>query len=343
MALDPVPWFTGGGAKHSAAIARNLAWNATGGKTGIATPTSLQVRQLSTAGGAVQIMPGGCVIESTYAGALQQSYTVRNSSATTVTIPANTSSSTVTRYITVEINDPQFAGSKPPSVEDGPYVFFRVLTTRQTIHPDHLLATVVQPPNTSTVTAGMIRDQRVLANPKRETYTLARPRVNSDSGEQKLYAREAAGGEYFPGGGGYANQADIVVPPWAVSMIIEADWMSVRYEGAKRGWGSFWVEYGTEYRANTWPNKQQWEFATQKFAWDQAENSATYRTNWRLMDTRPVPAKIRNKNTTFVFKAANTDTASANTAVASCDAMSGLGMKITFLEAPADWEDFNAS
>ena len=343
MALDPVPWFTGGGAKHSAAIARNLAWNATGGKTGIATPTSLQVRQLSTAGGAVQIMPGGCVIESDYAGALQQSYTVRNSSATTVTIPANTSSSTVTRYLTVEVNDPQFAGQNPTDIANGPYVFFRVTTTRQTLHPDLLLATIVQPPNTSVVTGAMIKDQRKLANPRRETFTLARPRVNVDAGGQKLYAREATGGEYFPGGGGFANEADFVIPDWAVSMIIEADWMSVRYEGAKRGWGSFWVEYGNEYRDHTWANKQQWEFATQKFSWDQAENSGTYRTNWRLMDTRPVPAKLRGKNTTFVFKAANVDTLSANTAVASCDSYSGLGMKVTVLEAPADWEDFNAS
>lgn len=348
MALDPVPWFIGGGAKHSAAIARNLAWNATSGATGIATPTSLQVRQLPTAGGAVQIMPGGAVIESTYPGALQQSYTIRNSSATTVTIPGNTSSGTVTRYVWLEVNDPEYEGSVPANRAEGPYVFFRVTTNFIFVdsHPRILLAAIVQPPSTTTVTSQMIKDRRVLARPRREEYILARPRVSADTADQiYLTARESNGGEWFPGGGGFNNGADLAIPSWANSMIVEADWMSLTVVGGKRSWGSFWIEYGDEYRAKGWPgsmgNKHDYEFATQAFGWDTDEQSATYRTNWRLMDTKSIPKKLRGKTCEFRFKAGITNNTGAVTSAVKADAYAGLGMRLTFLEVPADWQDFN--
>lgn len=342
MALDPVPWFVGAGARHSAAAARNLAWNATGGKTGIATPTSLQVKQTSTPGGNVQIMPGGCVIESTYQGALQQSYTIRNASATNVAIPANTTSSNRTHYVTAEINDPTYAGSNPPSVEEGPYNHFRVRTSRQSVHPEHLLAKIVVPPNTSVITNSMITDMRELANPKRETYVFARPRVAADSSNQNfLNGREANGGEYFPGGAGYSNTAKLVVPDWAVSMIIEADWMAVGYKGGESVLGRFWIAYGDEYRDHTWPNNLQWEYRTQEFRFNAPTAGNDVRTNWRLMDTRQIPSKFRGKEITFAFIGAIT--AGSPTNAVYMDSLSGLGLKVTFLEERADWEEFNAA
>ena len=341
MALDPVPWFVGKGAKHSAAAARNLAWNATGGKTGIATPTSLQIRPLNTPGGAVQIMPGGGVIESTYGGALQQSYTARNASATTVNIPPNNTNSTVTRHITLEINDPTYAGPEAADKETGPYNFFRVSTSRQNIHPELYLGSVVQPPQTSVIQGSMIRDGRQLANPRRETYVLARPRVVADKGPQSwLNAKLSSGGEYFPGGGGFANTADVVFPEWANSMILEADWMSVRYSAGQNVNGRYWVEWGTQYKDHTWPNKQQWEYGSQQFQFDSISQGGHSRTNWRLMDTKPVPAKFRGRNVTFAFKAAYNNTGSDTDGV-MIDEFGGLGLKVTFLEQVADWEDFN--
>ena len=340
MALDPVPWFVGSGARHSAAAARNLAWNATGGKTGIATPTSLQVRQLSTAGGAVQIMPGGGVIESTYAGALKQSYTVRNASATTLTIPANTTTSTRRLYVTCEINDPTYAGSQPPSKEEGPYVKFVARTTRQSTHPELYLGYIDQPANSTVVTKAMIKDRREVANPKRETWTFARPRVADDNGaENYLGARESDGGELFPGGAGYENRAFLTVQKWAVSMIVEADWMAVGYKGGKEVLGRFWMEYGDEYKNHTWPNKQQYEFATQQFRFNAPGTGSDMRTNWRLMDVRSIDKSIRGKEIAFAFKGAITSTSKVDAVY--MDSLSGLGLKVTFLEEKADWEEFN--
>lgn len=339
MALDPVPWFVGAGARHSAASARNLAWNATGGKTGIATPTSLEVRATSTASNNVQIMPGGAVVESTYQGALQQSYTIRNASATNVAIPANSGSSAKTYYVTAEVNDPTYAGSNPPSVEEGPYNFFRARTSRQSVHPEVLLAKVKVRPN-SPILSSDITDMRELANPKRETIVFARPRIAADNSNQNyLNGREANGGEYFPGGGGYSNEAKAVIPEWAVSMIIEADWMAVGYKGGESVLGRFWIAYGDEYRNHTWPNKLQWEYRTQEFRFNAPTAGNDIRTNWRLMDTRTVPSKLRGKETTFAFIGAITDGSPRNAVY--MDSLSGLGLKITFLEEKASREEFN--
>lgn len=333
MALDPVPWFVGAGARHSAASARNLAWNATGGKTGISTPTSLEVRATSTASNSVQIMPGGAVIESTYQGALQQSYTVRNASATTYAIPANTGTSTRTYYLTAEINDPTYAGSNPPSVEEGPYNFFQARTSRQSVHPEVLLAKVRVRPN-SPILSSDIADMRELANPRREEFVFGRPRVAADGGsQQNLAGRLANAGEYFPGGAGSPNIFTLTVPEWATRVMVDASWMAVRYETDSNPYGSYWVEFGDEYREHTWPDKKQYEFTTQHFSFNSpGRSNDTSRTNWLLMDALPVSRKLRGKtNVNFAFKAGYS--ANSGTGV-SMDAGSGLGCRITFVEAP---------
>lgn len=339
MALDPVPWFVGSGAAHSAATARNLAWNATGGKTGIATPTSLQVRQLPTPGAGVQIMPGGGMIESVYSGALQQSYTVRNDAADTLDIPVGISADR-TYWVTVEVNDPTYAGTQPPSKKTGPYVFWRQRTARQSMHPELMLAKIEVPAGATAIKNDMITDLRNLANPKRQTVTFARPRIAADSSNQNyLNGRESNGGEFFPGGAGYSNEVDYVIPDWAVSVIVEADWMSVGYVGGQSVLGRFWIEFGDEYRAHTWPNNQQYEYATQQFRFNAPTAGNDIRLGWRLMDTRQINKKLRGKSTTFVFKGAIT--AGSPTNAVYMDSLSGLGLKLTFLEEPADWEEFN--
>ena len=333
MALDPVPWFVGAGARHSAASARNLAWNATGGKTGISTPTSLEVRATSTASNSVQIMPGGAVIESTYQGALQQSYTVRNASATTVAIPANTGSSARTYYITAEINDPTYAGSNPPSIEEGPYNFFRARTSRQSVHPEVLLAKVRVRPNSSILNSD-ITDMRELANPRREEYVFGRPRVAADGGSQQyLKAKSGTGGEYFPGGAGSPNIFTLTVPAWATRVMVDASWMSVGYAGGTNPYGHYWVEFGDEYRDHTWPDKKQYEFTTQRFFFNSpGKSNDAMRANWLLMDALPVAKKLRGKtNVNFAFKAGYS--ANSGNGV-SMDAGGGLGCRITFVEAP---------
>lgn len=339
MALDPVPWFIGGAAEHSAEAARNIAWNATQGRTGVANPSSLKVSQLSTAGGGVRVSPGGGAIESTYAGASQQTYTVRNDASETVSVPANTGSSTITRYVVVRVTDPQYAGSAPPNPVVGPYVSFQVVSSQSSTHPQLVLARLRIPPNTSTITSSMITDMRELLAPRRTEVVHARPRVLADSSAGvNLTALRSSGGEYFPGGNGSPNRFEVDVPAWATRMVIDASWMGVRYAGSTNAWGMYWVEFGDEYRDRTWPGNKQFEFTTQDFQFDSpGASNNTMRTNWILMDAVPVPSKLRGKEASFVFKAGRAAGSAGGSAV-SMDALSGLGMRITFAEEAIDYD-----
>lgn len=338
MALDPVPWFIGGAAEHSAEAARNIAWNATQGRSGVATPDSLRVRALATAGGGVRVSAGGAAIESTYAGASQQSYTVRNDASETVSVSANTGTSTITRYIVVRVTDPQYAGSAPSNPKVGPYTSFQAVSSLTSVHPQLVLARLRIPPNTSTITNSMITDRRDLLSPRREEVVFGRPRIQADgSAGTTLSVRTSAGGEYFPGGNGSPNQFQVDVPAWATRVMIDASWMSVRYAAGENSWGQYWVEWGDEYRDRTWPGNQQWEYATQHFQFDSPGSSNnTMRTNWQLMDALPVPAKLRGKTVTFAFKAGRADNAPSREV--SMDALSGLGMRLTFVERAIDYD-----
>lgn len=337
MALDPVPWFIGGAAEHSAEAARNIAWNATQGRTGVATPESLIVSALPTAGGGVRVSPGGAALESPYAGASQQSYTIRNDASETVSVAGNSGSSTVTRRVAAVVTDPQYAGSAPADPVNGPYTYFTANSSWPT-HPHVKLATIRVPPSTSVITNSMIRDERTLLNPRRQEIVFGRPRVMADSSAgSTLSSTYQNGGEYFPGGGGSPNQFQVLIPEWANRLMIDASWMAVRYQSGTNSWGRYWVEFGDEYRASTWPGKQQFEFATQHFQYDSPGSSNnTMRTNWQLMDAMPVPAKLKGKSVTFAFKAGRSESAPSRDVM--MDASSGLGMRLTFAEEQLSYD-----
>ena len=287
----------------------------------------------------MRVSPGGAAIESTYAGASQQSYTIRNDASTTVSVPANTGTGTITRYVVVRVTDPQYAGSAPPNPVVGPYVSFQVVSSQSSTHPQLVLARLRIPPNTSTITSSMITDMRELLAPRRTEVVHARPRVLADSSAGvNLTVLRSAGGEYFPGGNGSPNQFQVDIPAWATRMVIDASWMGVRYASSTNAYGRYWVEFGDEYRDRTWPGNQQWEFATQDFQFDSpGASNNTMRANWILMDAVPVPSKLRGKEATFVFKAGRGASSAGGSAV-SMDALSGLGMRITFAEEAIDYD-----
>lgn len=347
MALQNVPWAVGNGALNPVEGARMANFTNPDAR-GVAGPGDMKVTAYPTPGTGVRIARGSAKSPNDYLrsqGYGAQAYTMREQSYTDFPIPATTSSGGATRYLVVRVSDPQYAGQTPGDVANGPYNSYEWLTSDPEKNPPSypwvLLAQVNQPASTATITSAMIVDRRSLHSPLRDYDLFTRPRVSSDSSYQNLLkARDAAGGEFFPGGAGSANETVFHIPTWANRMILTANWMGVRYEGAKRGWGSYWIEYGTEYKDHGWNNKQQYEFATQKFAWDQAENSGTYRTEWQLMDHVHVPAKLRGQDVTFVFKGANADSTNAQTKVASMDAMSGLGLRADYAQAPdVTWED----
>ena len=240
------------------------------------------------------------------------------------------------------ITDPDYPGGGTiPSVpNDGVYAAPYLVSSLSSSRTEIPLAKITQPANTAAITNAMITDLREVANPIVGQFTFARPRIAADNGTQmKLTGRYVNGsddwwGELFPGGAGIPNQTTQKIPERATHMSIRADWMSISVAGGENSWGRYWIEYGDEYRAHTWPRGQQYEFATQQFGFDTTGAGTNYRTNWPLMDQVPVPKKLRGKDVTFAFKAGLHPDAS--TSGITMNAIGGLGLHVVFSMAPID-------
>lgn len=344
MAFEPHPWFIGlEGVEHSAEVARTLAWAATNGASGIITPTDLEVTAETVPSGSVRIAPGGFVVASKYATANQQSYIERNPEMTSLEVPATGSSGGATRYVVARVTDPDYpgGGTVPAVPNDGVYAAPYLVSSLSSTRTEIVLAKITQPANTAAITNAMITDMRSMANPKVETRIFARPRVTDDNSSQNWLneAFSQSGGELFPGGNGYFNRVSTIVPEWATTMIVEADWLAVRYSGGQNVYGQYWVEYGDEYKANGWPGNHDYEYKTQSFQFDSPAAGNTGRVNWRLMDTRWIDWTFRGKEITFCFKAGYYD--GSEKSGVSMDAQSGQGLKITFYQEPAKSAELN--
>lgn len=216
MAMDTVPWFIGGGAEHSPAVARMLAYAATNGATGVISPGDLKVTALPTPGAAVRIMPGGAAIVSLYPGAANQSYTVRNATATDVQVPATTSSGAAVRYLILRIDDPEYGGQVPADVRFGPYVRpVLVSSITNLAYPFVALARINQPASTATITQAMITDLRVVANPRRSSDVL----MTNPTPEKTM---TTSVGDYYPD-----FRPTVAVPAWATEVSIVATISSI--------------------------------------------------------------------------------------------------------------------
>lgn len=334
MALENAPWAVDG-AKHSAAVARTLAYASTEGAEGIVEPADLRVRATQTPSGSVRVAPGGIAILNRAPNGGQQTYTARNVSETLVEVQPTGSGGGRTDYVWAHIIDPEYGGQFPENPQTAQYFFLTASAAQPEGNGWYRLARIDIPASTATITQAMITDLREVANPRREEILFARPRLWADEDQPRakyLRSRLAVGGEQFPGGDGSSNRAYMKVPEYATRMTIEASWMGVWVYGGEDGWGNYWMEYGDEYRPSTWPNGWHYEYATQTFNWNTAGAGNNYTTNWLLADTRPVPEKFRGKEIGFIFKAAVSDDPNASTDAVGMGARGGLMLRVTFAE-----------
>ncbi len=323
MAFEPHPWFIGlEGVEHSAEVARMLAWSATNGASGIITPKDLRVVAQSVPSDSVVIRPGGFVVESKFSGASQQSYVERAPTSTTLEVPATGSSGGATRYVVARITDPDYpgGGTIPPVPNDGAYSAPYLVSSLSSSRTEIPLARIDQPANTSAITNAMITDMREMANPRVKIVNRARPSVTSDTG----MALNSTTGEYFPGDGDATGARQMIdVPKWATRMVIDASWLSVRYAANSNCYGKFWIGYGGT------PN----QYKTQDFYFNSPGRSVDgVRANWLLSDYRYVPSEVRGSNCYFSFMAMREPASPSGKT--SMDAVSGLSLKVTFLEEP---------
>lgn len=174
MALDPVPWFVGGGAEHSPEVARLLAYAASGGAEGITASTDFLVTTTPTPSTSVRVAAGSATLLNKYAGGAQQAYMARASTVTDIAVAATGSSGGRSDMVVLRIDDPQYGGQAPADPKVGPYVRIAIIqgvaagsTTVSLPYPAIPLARIDLPANTGTVLANHIIDVRKVARPLR--------------------------------------------------------------------------------------------------------------------------------------------------------------------------------
>lgn len=335
----------------------DLRWDSqrkVGVGSGVTDVGDLKVMPLSTPGAGVRVAAGGVLVQCRAAGRGRETYSLSNHTTQNYMgdggagIPGTGSGAGRSDMVILEILDSSFAKTFTPKAEWPADQWAKIsivsgvpATATSVEHVPALanvtayaLARIDYPASTATITAAMVKDLRKLQSPKRSEVVYARPRVSTDDGAQaNLTATVANGGEYFPGGVGFANEFQVDVPEGATRMVVDASWLSVSQTGTPHG--RMWMEYGDEYRNHTWPNKQQFEFTTQHFAFNPANTTDEKVSEWRIMDEVPVPAKLRGKRVTFVFKAGHNSAFSAphKTWMGS---LGGLGCRVTFAQVAVD-------
>lgn len=317
MAVDPVPYVVHG-AKHSADVFRQAHYDATGGAEGISRPPDVHVKQTGTPSNQVQVAPGGVTILNSYTGGAGQSYSLRNASTTLVDVPASDSTGAKSWKIIARIEDPQFGGQAPVDPLVGPYSVIECVPLSSSVaHPHYVLAEIVVPASTATITNGMITSRRELAVPK--VFDVWRFKAMVQGEEEILVTDDVDKGEYFPNNGGPQS---IKVPEWATRALIDVEWISTRFEPGN-AWGQVWVEYGP------YAGPSLRERTTQRMQWDTGSEASVHRGPLKVVDDVYIPASYRGTTQLFVPKA--TRVGGVNNSV-SMDAMSAMAMKVRFMQ-----------
>lgn len=320
-----MPWAIDG-PLISAATARQISYSATGGNSGVNGSRDLLVRQTSTPGTSVEVLPGSYTIVNR--NAKYQSYTGRNLQSELVDIPAS-GTTAKTWYLGVEVLDPFYPGNG--TVVEGKedefeYVHF-VLRSSLTENAKTWLplAKIAVPANTGTITNSMIRSLRQVCNPRFSDVWIPRPTVNKDIvgySHDLRAVKKGSGydrGEQFPDslrGGSF----DVECPSWATRMLVSAQWTSVRYSG-KNAYGAYYLSYKGEGGV---------ERSTQDFGFNVDASSNVSNVNWILNDSLPVPADCKGKNVRFWMRAFLDVAVGSN--VVELSNRSGVNLQIRFLE-----------
>lgn len=231
MGFDPTPWFVGGGAHHSPAVARLLAYAGTSGQEGVVGPADFKVSPLGSPGASVTLAAGAAVILNRSAGGQQQSYVMRAPTSTSVGVAA-TGASPRSDLVVLRVEDPEFSPWQVPTDPvAAQYVFPRIIqgvpantTDAGSLNLGYSALAVARldiPANTSAITSGMIKDVRRLTQPGSRREVLA--------GKSSIENQDQTASTYqiFPSYG-----PTVSVPRWATHAIVQAHVASVAVIGA---------------------------------------------------------------------------------------------------------------
>lgn len=263
---DPVPWFVGGGALHSAEVARLVAYMAFNGNEGIVEAPDLAVRELAVPGSAVRVMPGACAIHNRAVGGEYQAYAGRLPTQDQVSIGATDSSGPRSDLIVAQAENPHIPGEpyqQPADPTVGPYIFTRVIpdvpsttrSVRELVTADYnpsaiTLARVDMPVSTATVAQSYITPLRFMANPRR----LQLQRIINLGSVYNPDALQSTTYEVFPDDAYWWIDP---IPPWAVRCQLFATISGMRLENSGNHISHWRIQHGQMYSPSTYFNQNE--------------------------------------------------------------------------------------
>lgn len=244
------PWLVAGISEVPLEVTRLLAYVASNGREGVASPGDLQVLESATPNNYVRVMPGAFTCLNRFASQSNQSYMGYNDGAVSIAVPATTTAAR-NDLIWLKITDTGQSGggtSAPVSVQIQPSV--GAATRIQDVsgfgsQAGYTLAKLTIPSSTSVITQGMITDLRDLVNPRRGEEQFL---VSLNTGNQVL---KSAAFSVWPN----AATWSVDIPPWAVKMqaVIFISGFKIN-EGGTGGanmTGSLQVKFGSDVSSDT--------------------------------------------------------------------------------------------
>ncbi|WP_433547159.1 hypothetical protein ACQPZG_20300 [Streptomyces sp. CA-294286] len=309
MTLAQAPLLVNG-ATHSAQTFRAMIKDLSRGAEGITEAADLRVTPLPTPGTAVQVSDGSAVIRGK-SSAWQGSYTAYNIGTSTVKI-APTGATPRSDLIVLRVIDPEYEGNLDPA-RDQLNIFHvvpNVASTANTVPAGVTgvaLARVDLPANTATVTAGMIRDLRTVANPRRErTLYTAYPTTATKAwrDDEKWYNWPPEARWMIP------------VPDWATKMICTVTMAGLRLD-FDNVFGSVAPVFGT--------------VQGQSVVVDDDQGKGVRRTTMVVADTLTIPAAYRGTRQPLFLRAMMAKNPKGDLSV---DVGSTLVADVEFTEGP---------
>ena len=242
MAFD-YPWLIGGLSEVSLSLSRTLAYVASGGMEGVATPGDLRVTPNSAM--QLNIAPGAFTTVSRFQGAGGQSYIGFNDATATLTIPANTGANPAYYLVYAKVTDPAYdAIDQTPHQVELTYVSASSNTANSLSDvglsdtTGYVIARLEIPANTAAITTAMIVDLRSVVHQRRfeDEYMLSGGFSTVDLTSSSYVA--------FPS----AANWNIKIPTWATRLKVIGHIGGYKIvEGGNGGnvVGQFRVAYGT--------------------------------------------------------------------------------------------------
>lgn len=331
MAMDKTPWAVNGGAEHFADVARVMTYASTSGAEGVVEPASMRVSAQPTPNGTVRVFPGSALVLNRYQGGSQQTYVLRNSSSTDVTIPATGSGGGRTDAIIARVLDPQYEGAAPSDPTNFQYARIERIgsvpyglediSELNLGYPAILLAKITLYANEGTIQQSMIKDMRKVAMPRRETELRTHAMLSTDSAVLSNKTAYPDQGQTWPVSTETA-WGEIPIPKWATRMKIVMTWSGITVPpGDARG--QLWVQVG----ATSNPSNVK----TQAVSYNGTNSPNTNRQTAIVADERYIPAALRGTSQKFYPRGNAVEAPSS--AYWRLDGGSNLVLQIEFMES----------